>query len=262
MSEDCAFETTVSEGVLRVRHEGARWLSTGWSGGEWRADAADNVSVPEGFDRTDLDAYLAERRRAAGFEDSGPALLTGVDLRHARAARLGSVSAVATAGVSNPAALPMDPAAESADESADSVAGDERADSASRDAESGDDSTLPEVGTVNVVVGTERSLADGALANLLAVAVEAKTATLLATTGFPGTTSDAAIAACDPAGEEVAFSGSATEVGSSARACVREAVRASVESRYGDRTDATIPKSVGDADHGVRTDRRAAVFNP
>jgi adenosylcobinamide hydrolase len=250
MSEgSSAFETTVSEGVLRLRREGTRWLSTGWSGGEWRADAADNVSVPEGFDRTDLDAYLAERRREAGFEDSGPALFTGVELRHARGARLGPVSAVATAGLSNPAALPM-------------ATDGERADAASCDAESGDDSTRSEVGTVNVVVGTERSLADGALANLLAVAVEAKTATLLAETGFPGTTSDAVIAACDPAGEEVAFSGSATEVGASARACVREAVRASLESRYGVDTDATIPGSVADADHGVATERRAGVFEP
>ncbi|WP_137283780.1 adenosylcobinamide amidohydrolase [Halorussus salinisoli] len=236
------FETAVREGVLRVRREGARWLSTGWEGGRWAADAAYNVSVPEEFDRTDLDAYLAERRESAGFGEPGPALLTGVELRHARGARCGPVSAVATAGISNPAALPMDPAAESAE-------------SASHDADSA-------VGTVNVVVGTDHSLAAGALANLLAVAVEAKTATLLAETGFPGTTSDAAIAACDPAGEEVPFTGTATEVGACARACVRDAVRASLESRYADGTDATIPESVADADHGVVTDRRAVVFEP
>ncbi|NEU57793.1 adenosylcobinamide amidohydrolase [Halorussus sp. MSC15.2] len=243
------FETETREAVLRVGREGARWLSTGWDGGEWRADAAYNVSVPEGFDRTDLDAYLAERRRAAGFDDPGPALLTGVELRHARGARCGPVSAVATAGVSNPAALPMDPGGSRTSDP----------DSDATDLGSAPDSD-PEIGTVNVVVGTDRALAPGALPNLLAVAVETKTATLLAETGFPGTTSDAVIAACDPAGEETTFSGSATEVGACARACVREAVRAGLESRYGDATDATIPESVADADYGTETDRRAEVF--
>ncbi|PSP55336.1 adenosylcobinamide amidohydrolase [Halobacteriales archaeon QS_1_67_19] len=232
------FETAISEGVLRVRRPGARWLSTGWDGGRQAADAAYNVSVPEGFDRTDLDAYLDERLDRAGFADADPCLLTGVELRHARGARCGPVAAVATAGVSNPAALPTDPEGASAALDSD-----------------------PAVGTVNVVVGTERALTDGALANLLAVAVEAKTATLLAETGFPGTTTDAAIAACDPAGEPTRFSGPATEVGACARACVREAVAASLESRY-DGTDAEIPDSVPDAEHGVRTDRRAEVFAP
>nr|WP_205410975.1 adenosylcobinamide amidohydrolase [Halorussus rarus] len=239
------FETEVSDGVLRVRREGARWLSTGWAGGRREADAAYNVSVPEGFDRTDLDAYLAERRAAAGFDDTGPALLTGVDLRHARGARLGPVAAVATAGLSNPAALPMPD-------------GDRRP-SVPPGSGGSDGRSPPDPGTVNVVVGTDRALDGGALANLLAVAVEAKAAALLAETGFPGTTSDAAIAACDPTGEPAAFSGSATEVGACVRACVREAVRASLDSRYGE-TDETIPESVADADHGVVTDRRADVF--
>jgi adenosylcobinamide hydrolase len=237
------FETAVREGVLRVRREGARWLSTGWAGGERTAAAAYNVSVPEGFERTDLDGYLAGRRERAGFAEPGPTLLTGVELRHARGARCGPVVAVATAGVSNPAALPMDPETDGR-----SATGGPEADST--------------VGTVNVIVGTERSFADGALANLLAVAVEAKTATLLAETGFPGTTTDAAIAGCDPAGEAAAFSGSATGVGSAARACVREAVGGSLESRYGDGTDATVPESIADADHGVTTDRHAALFDP
>ncbi|WP_135805751.1 adenosylcobinamide amidohydrolase [Halorussus marinus] len=240
------FETAVRDGVLRLRREGARWLSSGWAGGHCRADAAYNVSVPEGFDRTDLDAYLAERRDRVGFDGAGPALLTGVDLRHARGARCGPVAAVATAGLSNPAALPIDP---DPDPDPDGV---ERPSDSPRHA-----------GTVNVVVGADRSLADGALANLLAVAVEAKTATLLAATGFPGTTSDAAIAACDPAGEPAAFSGSATEVGACARACVREAVSASLDSRYADGDgDSALPESVADADYGVVTDRRASVFTP
>lgn len=50
------FETTVRDGVCQIRREGARWLSTAWDGGYQVADAVYNVTVPTGFDRTDLDA--------------------------------------------------------------------------------------------------------------------------------------------------------------------------------------------------------------
>lgn len=231
------FETVVADGVCQVHRSAARWLATGHDGGYRSADAAYNISVPEGFDRTDLTRYCAERRERAGFSTTGPTLLTGVDLAHARGARLDSVEAIATAGVSNPASLPMDPDGETA--------------AVDRDGE------RPEVGTVNVLVGTTRALSDGALATLLSTAVEAKTATLLAETGFSGTTSDAVVVGCDPAGESAAFAGSATPVGAATRACVREAVRASLRSRYADRA---LPESVADAEYGARTDRVAEVF--
>jgi len=233
------FESTVREDVLCVRREGTRWLSSGWNGGVRSTDAAYNVSVPDGWERTDLDAYVAARRRRAGFDAPGPALLTGVDLGHARGARRGPVEAVATAGLSNPAALPVPP--DGSTTSGESEAGGSRVDA----------------GTVNLIVGTTRSLDDGALANLLAVVAEAKAATLLAVTGFPGTTTDAAIVACDPSGDPADFTGSATPVGAAARACVRDALRASLRSRY---PDGEFPASVDDAEYGVSTDRRAAVF--
>lgn len=233
------FEGTVRDGVCRLARPGTRWLSTGYAGGETTAPAAYNVTVPEGWERTDLDAYVADRLAGADFdpEAAGPTLLTGVDQRHARRARLGPVEAVATAGVSNPAALPVgasgrEPVAAGVDAAGDGDAGDP--------------------GTVNVVVGTTRSLAPGALANLLTVAAEAKAATLLERVGAPGTTTDAVVAACDPAGERAAFSGSATPVGSAARACVRDAVDASLTSRYPD-------GDYGPPESGVRTDERAAV---
>ncbi|QGX95058.1 adenosylcobinamide amidohydrolase [Haloplanus rallus] len=230
------FETTVRDGVARLARPGTRWLSTGHDGGERTAPAAYNVTVPEGWERTDLATYVAERLDAAGFDGAGgPALLTGVAQRHARRARLGSVEAVATAGVSNPAALPVG------------------GDTGSTIPEGGDDTAGPDgPGTVNVVVGTARSLAPGALANLLTVAAEAKAATLLERVGVPGTTTDAVVAACDPTGEAAAFSGSATPVGSAARACVRDAVDASLASRYPD-------GEYGPPESGVRTDERAAV---
>jgi adenosylcobinamide hydrolase len=220
------FEATVRDGVCRLARPETRWLSTGYAGGEYRAPAAYNCTVPEGWARTDLDAYVAERLGAAGFDDDGPALLTGVHQRHARRARLGPVEAVATAGVSNPASLPVEARADGG-------------------------TAAHHAGTVNVVVGTTRALAPGALPNLLTVAAEAKAATLLELVGVPGTTTDAVIAACDPAGDPARFSGSATAVGGAARACVRDAVAASLRSRH--------PDGEYVAESGVVTDERATV---
>ncbi|QPV64213.1 adenosylcobinamide amidohydrolase [Halosimplex litoreum] len=247
------FESEISADVLRVCRPDTRWLSTGFSGGYETADAAYNCTVPEGFDRTDLSAYVAERREKAGFLDAGPAMLTGVDLRHARRARLDGVEAVATAGVSNPAALPMGDGVEAATESEGVAAG--TADSATGSAE--DDPPRP--GTVNLVVGTTRALSDGALATLLATVVEAKTATMLAKTSFTGTTSDAVVVGSDPSGEPAAFAGSATPVGRAARVCVRDAVRASLAARYDGESADDVPASVTAAEYGVRSSGHATV---
>ncbi|KOX93704.1 adenosylcobinamide amidohydrolase [Haloarcula rubripromontorii] len=237
------FETTVRDGVCQIRREGARWLSTAWDGGYRTADAVYNVTVPEGFDRTDLAAYRAERLSGAGFA-VGPALLTGVHMEHARCARSGPVSVLATAGLSNPAALPMSTAG-----TADGFGG-----RASNPADRPD--WRP--GTVNLVVGVERELDDGALATLLASAVEAKAATLLDAADVPGTTSDAAIVGCVPGAERASFAGSATEIGAATRVCVRDAIRAGLAARYGD--DA-LP-TVDGAEYGVVTDRDTEVVEP
>lgn len=249
------FETEVSDDVLRFARPGTRWLSTSWNGGYCTADVAYNVTVPNGFERTDLETYARERRDRAGFDTVGPTLLTGVGMQHARGARLGPVICVATAGISNPAALPM--AAEPVN-----AGGDEAVTGADADSELQKDSesrstTGPGTGTVNLLLGTTRSLDDGALAGMLATAVEAKTATLLDRTGYPGTTTDAVVVGCDPEGESSPFAGSGTEVGSATRACVRESVASSLASRY---ADAEIPGSVDDAEYGTRTTERATVF--
>jgi len=252
------FEAAVSEGVLRLRRPGTRWLSTGWDGGRSRAATAYNVTVPKGFARTDLGTYRDERLARAGFaddedrrsaegspndRDAPPTLFTGVSMEHARGARLGPVVAYATVGLSNPAMLPMEPA----DEGGSGSSGPEAT-----------GSPVDPPGTVNLIVGATRRLGPGAAANLVAVAAEAKTATLLAAAGIPGTTSDAVVVADDPEGER-AFSGSATAVGGAARACVRDAVRASLRSRY---PDGDVPGPAADAEHGVVTDDRAEVFDP
>lgn len=243
------FETTVREGVCRLGHSDARWLATGWDGGYHTAEAAFNCTVPQGFDRTDLEPYVSGRLRTAGFERGGPALLTGVDLAHARGAHAEGVTALATVGLSNPATLPVD------EDVSREVTG------ASRDTERGEgDAAIDHrPGTVNLLVGTTRALTDGALATLLGTAVEAKTATLHALTGFTGTTSDAVAVGCVPDGRPTEFAGSATAVGAATRACVRDAIAASLDSRY---PDGEWPTGVTAADHGVVTDPPTEGFRP
>lgn len=242
------FETTRRSGALELRRPETEWLSTGWEGGRCRADAAHSLTVPEGWNPADLGADVAERLDEAGFEREGPVLLTGVDVGHARGARLGPVEVVTTAGVSNPAALPVpSPWEEATTPPASTTAG----------TTSGTEP--PDPGTVNVVVGSQRALGEAALANLLTVAAEAKAATLSALVGVPGTTSDAVVAATDPDGEPSAYSGSATEVGAAARACVRDAVSAALVARY---PDQGMPRDVDEAQHGIVTEERANVFEP
>lgn len=233
------FDATVVDGVLQIRRLGTRWLSTGVNGGFVESDVAYNLSVPEGWDRTDVATYVDERRCKAGFDERGPALLTGVDLEHARGARVGPVEVYATAGLSNPAALPISP------------------DGTLTNPDTSTAYRGQGTGTVNLVLGTERALDDGSLATLLALTAEAKAATLYALTGFTGTTTDAAVVGTDPEGEPAAFAGSATPVGGAARACVRDAVMASLRSRYAART---LPATVADAEYGLRTNQRAEVF--
>lgn len=227
------FEPTVRDGVCRLASPGARWLATGWDGGYTTAGDAVNVTVPTGFERTDLAAYVGERRTRAAFDGTGPALLTGVDVAHARAARAGTVTVLATAGLSNPASLPVDE------------------DTRERASAEHDDAAPPD-GTVNLLVGTTRALDDGTLATLLATVVEAKTATLQAVTGFTGTTSDAVAVGSDPDGESADFAGSATAVGEATRACVRDAILASLAARY---SSGAVPDDVATADHGTVTRR-------
>ncbi|MFB6127354.1 MAG: adenosylcobinamide amidohydrolase [Halolamina sp.] len=244
------FDTRREGDVLTFARANTDFLSTGWRGGRRRADAAYSVTVPKGWHPDDVAEDLARRLSAAGVDhrpdesaagEGPPVLITGVAAENCRGARCGPVEAYATTGLSNPAALPPTP------ESAADPAGDSLP------------AADPEVGTVNLLVGTTRALSDGALANLVAVAAEAKAVTLSRTVDVPGTTSDAVVVAADPAGPPARYSGSATAVGAAARACVREAVTAALAARY----DGNDPESaVADADHRVVTDVRAETFLP
>lgn len=247
-TDDRLFATTRRDDVVRIARPGTRWLSTGWRGGESVAPALYSLTVAEGWHAEDLAGYVDERLAEAEFHDavgdrSRPVLLTGVAARHCRGARCGPVEAYATAGLSNPAALPVDPSGDP-DPTGEGLPDGERS-----------------AGTVNVVVGTERRLAPGALANLVNVAATARATTLRERVGVPATTSDAVVVACDPEGALAEFSGAATRVGAAARACVRAAVDAALDARYGDEPDGASG-AVEDARYGVATTTRAERFEP
>ena len=261
-------ELRVRDGVLQLLAPETSWLSTGWAGGRIRADAAYNCTVPDGWNRTDLDEYSTERRTGAGFDREGPTLLTGVEMRHARCGQLSAerdtsstegetnsvdVLAVATAGVSNPAVLFPDGAGSGVPDTAPAS-----------------ETDPPDPGTVNLLVHVDYPVTAGALANLVAVAAEAKAATLLRETGFPGTTTDAVIAGATdrvepgdgpsgPGVEPAQFTGSGTPIGGAVRLCVRDALQASLDARY---DETPPPDTVAAAEHGVCTDRSANVFRP
>jgi TolA-binding protein len=84
---------------------------------------------------------------------------------------------------------------------------------------------------------------------------ERKAATLLRSTDAPGTSSDALIIGCATHGPPVRFSGSITPVGAAVRACVRDAIAASLRSRYG----SARPPGGTDAAHGSTTSVRPTV---
>ena len=234
-------ETTVRDGVLRLARPATEWLSTGVDGGRQVADAAYNITVPSGWDETDIAPYVADRLAAAGFDEDGPALLTGVAQRHARLAVRDPVAVVVTAGLSNPATLPP------------------RADDHESAGPTDNDPAPFHPGTINVLAVTTRSLPPGALASLLTGLTEAKTATLLERTGFSGTTSDAVVVGHDPRGEPAPFSGSATAVGHAARLCVRDALTAALDARY---ATESIPDSVAEASDGRVTTGETTVSRP
>lgn len=223
-------DLTIRDEVLQVRSSLTRWLSTGWNGGYHSSHTAYNITVPDGWNTIDLDEYITQRRTEADFDSDGPALLTGVHMKNARAATSGPVTAIATAGMSNPADLPI------------------RTDGGTE---------IASPGTVNVILHAATPVTQSALSGLLMTVIEAKTATLLAATGFPGTTTDAAIVGTATGNQEATFAGPATTLGAHARVCVRDAVLAALDAR-----DQPVPTSVTEADSGVTTDQSTTVFAP
>lgn len=219
------FETAHSDGVLQLARQHTKWISSGWNGGITTAHSAYNISVPEPWERTDLETYAENRRDQAGFSTPGPALFTAVSLDHAYCATDASVTAIATAGLSNPTVYrttPSEPATNT--------------------------SSRETPGTVNLLLGIERTLPDHCLIEVLCGAIEAKTLTLYRETGIPSTTTDAIIAGSAPTGEQSQFAGSATALGQSVRCCTRDAILASLHSRY---PEQQYPRDKTSTDYGI-----------
>ena len=69
------FEPTVEANVCQLHTKGMDWLSTGFDGGVQRAEAAYNITVPEGWTETDLRGYTNRRLTEAGVENAVTAVL-------------------------------------------------------------------------------------------------------------------------------------------------------------------------------------------
>lgn len=108
------------------------------------------------------------------------------------------------------------------------------------------------------MTGVGQQQARRAVLHPVKVVVEAETAALIRLSGFSGTTGDAVTVSSDPTGEPAQFLGSSTAVGRTARACVRDALTAALESRYNSDGEA-IPESVADAKYGCATTVEASV---
>lgn len=219
------FETAHSDGVLQFARQNTKWISSGWNGGITTAHSAYNISVPEPWERTDLETYAENRRNQAGFSTAGPSLFTAVAIDHAYCASDASVTVIATAGLSNPTMYRPNPS-----ESSTNAAGRETP------------------GTVNLLLGIERNLPDHCLIEVLCGAIEAKTLTLYQETGIPSTTTDAVIAGSAPTGKQSRFAGSATALGQAVRRCTRDAILASLHSRY---PEQQYPRDKTDAEYGI-----------
>jgi len=170
---------------------------------------------------------------------------------HAYGARLGSVVAYATVGLSNPAMLPMDPTGVTGatDDAGDSEPG-AAASTGNRPA-----TRYGQPGSRNDAAARRRRGGEPRRGR-----GRGEGATLFATAaGVPGTTTTrrGGRRRRPDRGAGGGFSGSATPVGAAARVCVRDAVRASLRSRY---PDGDLPGPAADAEHGVVADERTAGF--
>jgi adenosylcobinamide amidohydrolase len=137
-----------------------------------------NATVPSDYSRTDPQAHVFEIASAAELRGDGTGMLTGVDVREARATHDNGVHVVATVGLSQPtwAAAP-------------------------------DDATEL-VGTINVVAFLPVAHSPAALVNAVATVTEAKAQALL-DAGVPatGTATDAVVIACPVSDHPEPFGG-------------------------------------------------------
>ncbi|GAA5160265.1 adenosylcobinamide amidohydrolase [Ornithinimicrobium tianjinense] len=204
-------ELAVSPGALTwsVQEGWVALSSASVGGGLVRPRWVANLTVEDGFARTDLDAYVAERLASTPVDAAlaGTALLTAADVTRVERAGepgpTGDVTAWATVGVTKPTWA------------------------AREQAEVRDG--IPAPGTVNIVVALPAALTGSALVQAVGTVTEAKAQALVAA-GVPGTgtASDAVVVLC-PEGEEVPFAGVRSPWGQAVARAVHRAVAAGLE---------------------------------
>jgi adenosylcobinamide hydrolase len=172
-------------------------LSTGVGGGRRRVKHILNIQVPYNFSHADPEGYINGVARSLHLDSDYVALLTAVAMKNVQIVEQDYITIFATAGVTHPCSI----------------------------------------GTINLIIVSSRELSEGAMANAIITATEAKTSTLfdLGFT-FTGTTTDAVVVAFEreSVGETVTYSGPSTEFGRKVTQMVRLGVKNGLIAQHGD----------------------------
>lgn len=187
------------------------------NGGLREATAIINQQVPIDYDDTDPEGFLKAIVRNLDLPPENViGLMTAVDVRNVAVATQQdqglTVSAIVTAGVSNPA-----------------TAGDTVV------------SHIKRSGTINIILLIDGNLTEGCMVNAVKTATEAKSAALRELdirsrfSGEPasGTTTDAIVVACTGLGEPMKYAGTATKLGELIGKSVKKAVKEAIEKQEG-----------------------------
>ena len=172
-------------------------LSTGVSGGRRRVHYILNIEVPHGFPHADPEGYIDSVARTLHLDGDCVALLTAVEMRNVQIAEEDPVTVFTTAGVTHSSS----------------------------------------VGTINLIIVSSRELSEGAMANAIITATEAKTSALFDMGfKFTGTETDAVVVAYErKSGEEtVQYAGPSTEFGRKVTRLVRLGVKNGLIAQHGD----------------------------
>ncbi|HXY87552.1 MAG TPA: adenosylcobinamide amidohydrolase [Candidatus Acidoferrales bacterium] len=171
-------------------------LSTGVGGGRRRVKYILNIQVPHNFSHTDPKSYIDGVARSLHLDGDYVALLTAVAMKNVQIVEEDYITVFATAGVTHPRSM----------------------------------------GTINLIIVSSRELCEGAMANIIITATEAKTSALfdLGLT-FTGTSTDAVVVAFEreSGGETVVYGGPSTELGKKVTQMVRLGVKNGLIAHHG-----------------------------
>ncbi|MCG7844447.1 MAG: adenosylcobinamide amidohydrolase [Methanomassiliicoccales archaeon] len=194
--------------TIRLPHRMRTLASTILNGGLGSAESVLMLQVPMHYDHDDPIAHMRELIGELGLPKDTICFMTAADLHQAFSAEEAlnngsSAIAMVSAGISN----------------------------AINAGESSREGMVPhrQVGTINIMVITDRPLDDCGLANAVMTVTEAKTAALRDhSVPGTGTTSDAILIACPSEGERCLWSGTGSDHGISMAMAARRGVGASI----------------------------------